>query len=89
VTVFWDSNLFIYLWEGATLRRRQMEALRTFHHKRGQQVTTSTLTVAEILVGPLKRGSTDTARQYLETLNQLEPLPFGIQAAGWLKTTTC
>ncbi|MGJ3242377.1 MAG: type II toxin-antitoxin system VapC family toxin [Opitutales bacterium] len=80
--VFWDSNLFIYLWEGTPVRRRQIDALRAFHDKQGQWVTTSTLTVAEVLVGPLKRGSRDTARRYLETLNKLAPLPFGIQAAS-------
>ena len=62
--VFWDTNLFIYLFEDyggfsgrvADLRRRMLA--------RGDQLLTSTLTLGEVLVKPVERGDEELCRKY-------------------------
>jgi len=68
-SIFWDTNLFIYLIEGRpkelsdrAVRARQ-EAL-----SRGDQLVTSALTLGEVLVQPLRAGRRDLALRYLEMI---------------------
>ena len=49
--VFWDTNLFVYLWEGS-VRTRQVEALINWQHQHEAELVTSTLTIGELLVHP-------------------------------------
>jgi predicted nucleic acid-binding protein len=80
--IFWDTNLFVYLFEDykdlskrtVTLRRRMME--------RGDQLVTSTMTLGEILVRPWQRGDHATCRKYEETLTRAAiVIPFDVKAA--------
>jgi predicted nucleic acid-binding protein len=62
--IFWDTNLFIYLFEDygkfservAQLRRRMLE--------RGDELLTSTLSLAELLTGPQRNGNTKLCEEY-------------------------
>ncbi len=66
--VFWDTNLFIYLIEGSSERSEQVFALRQRMNERGDQLCTSTLTLAEVLVKPVQAGRLDLARIYESAL---------------------
>jgi predicted nucleic acid-binding protein len=73
--VFWDTNLFIYLFEGGELASRVME-LRSRMRARGDQLLTSTLTLGELLVKPREKGEA-AVRDHEATLRQIATiLPF-------------
>ena len=62
--IFWDTNLFVYLFEDygelslrvVTLRQRMLE--------RNDELCTSTLTLGEVLVKPVEGRNVDLARRY-------------------------
>lgn len=62
--IFWDTNIFIYLFEDQGERSDQVVAIleRTLEH--GDELITSTLTVAEILVKPMRDRATSLATEY-------------------------
>ena len=62
--VFWDTNLFIYLWEDYGALSQAVEELRRKMLRRGDQLVTSTLTLGEILVKPTAAGNTELCRKY-------------------------
>lgn len=79
--IFWDTNLFIYLFEGHGLSRRVV-ALRESMLTRGDQLLTSTLTMGEILVKPIERGDAELSKKYEETLTATSlMIPFDLKAA--------
>ena len=63
--VFWDTNLFIYLFEGGNERVRE---LRERMLERGDELYMSTLTLGEVLVKPLESGDQDLARQFEQAI---------------------
>jgi len=67
--IFWDTNLFIYLWEDFGALSRTVEELRAKMLRRGDQLLTSTLTVAEILVKPREAGDAELCRKYEEAIS--------------------
>ncbi len=80
--IFWDTNLFIYLFEGHGLLSDRVAELRESMLRRGDQLLTSTLTVGEILVKPMERGDTQLSRKYEDTLTATSLLiPFDLKAA--------
>jgi predicted nucleic acid-binding protein len=66
--VFWDTNLFIYLFEGEDSLSERVKQLRQAMIQRGDQLLTSTLTLGEVLVKPLERRETELARKYEEAV---------------------
>ncbi len=62
--IFWDTNIFIYLFEGSPTFGRQVSELRVKMLSRGDQLFTSALTLGEILVKPLREGNTKLAKEY-------------------------
>lgn len=66
--IFWDSNLFIYFFEGNDARSAATKKLRKDMLDRGDQLLTSTLTVGEILVKPTTSGDQARCRLYEEVL---------------------
>jgi predicted nucleic acid-binding protein len=75
--IFWDTNLFIYLWEDYGALSQAVEDLREKMLRRGDQLLTSTLTLAEILVKPTTSGNSELCRKYEEAISsaaQLIPL---------------
>ena len=80
--IFWDTNLFIYLFEGEGGLSRRVRDLRQAMLERGDQLLTSTLTLGEILVKPLERQQGELARQYEEALTTTALLlPFDVKSA--------
>jgi predicted nucleic acid-binding protein len=81
--IFWDTNLFIYLFEDYGEVSKRVANLRRSMLERGDQLVTSTLTLGEILVKPLERGEDDLARKYEQTITaSSQILPFDAKAAG-------
>lgn len=66
--IFWDTNLFIYLWEDYGTLSQTVEELRTRMLRRGDQLVTSTLTLGEILVKPTTAGNTTLCRKYEDAI---------------------
>jgi predicted nucleic acid-binding protein len=80
--IFWDTNLFIYLFEGYSPLSKRVAALRQSMLTRGDQLLTSTLTMGEILVKPMERGNRELSKKYEETLITTSLLiPFDVKAA--------
>lgn len=80
--IFWDSNLFIYLLEDCPEFSQAVVDLRQKMLKRGDQLLTSTLTLAEVLVKPSALGDLDLCQLYEDILGQAALLlPFDFKAA--------
>ena len=80
--IFWDTNLFIYLFEGQGPLSRRVAALRQSMLARGDQLLTSTLTLGEILVKPMERGDAELSKKYEQTLAATSLIiPFDLKAA--------
>jgi uncharacterized protein len=62
--VFWDTNLFIYLFEDYGVLSRAVVRLRSKMLDRGDQLLTSTLTLGEILVKPTERNDSELCGKY-------------------------
>lgn len=78
--VFWDTNLFVYLFEGGEFAGRVRD-VREQMLVRGDQLLTSALTLGELLVKPRER-SEDLARDYDSTLRRIAAvLPFDASCA--------
>lgn len=80
--IFWDTNLFIYLFEGSGKLLLQTKALRDKMLVRGDELLTSTVTLGEVLVKPIELGDTKAVSYYenlLKTTARL--LPFEEKAA--------
>ena len=80
--VFWDTNLFIYLFEGTDARAERVAALRQRMRQRHDQLYTSTLTLGEVLVKPLERGDEELRQRYERALaDAVQLVPFDRDAA--------
>jgi predicted nucleic acid-binding protein len=80
--IFWDTNLFVYLFEDYKALSKMTEGLRKRMLARGDQLLTSTLTLGEILVKPLERGATDVCEQYEKAITSTAlVIPFDLKAA--------
>ena len=62
--VFWDTNLFIYLLEGNPEFGGRVRELSQRMEARRDSLVTSSLTLGEILVRPLRKNDTETAERY-------------------------
>jgi predicted nucleic acid-binding protein len=80
--IFWDSNLFIYFFEGNDERSAATKRLRKSMLDRGDQLLTSTLALAEILVKPTALRDQSRCRMYEEVLGRTAlVLPFDLGTA--------
>jgi uncharacterized protein len=80
--VFWDSNLFVYLFEDQGPRGERVSALRERMRERGDRLFTSALTLGEILLKPIELGSHALAARYERALPTAATiLPFSAEAA--------
>ena len=62
--VFFDTNIFIYIFEGLEPNRTRMLEIRKRMLNRGDRIVTSAMTLAEVLVKPTKLGQTSLIEQY-------------------------
>ena len=76
--IFFDTNLFIYLLEDAGDRGARVSEIVERMSERRDELLTSTLTLAEVLVKPLSAGDHDWADRYERYLNTpgVSMLPF-------------
>lgn len=80
--IFWDTNLFIYLWEDYRDLSKLVAGLRAKMLTRGDQLLTSTLTLGEILVKPMTEGNTSLCQQYEKAITSLAlVIPFDVKVA--------
>jgi predicted nucleic acid-binding protein len=68
--IFWDTNLFIYLFEGVGAQADRVAMLRKRMLSRRDQLYTSALTLGEVLVKPLEQGDEALARRYEAALTR-------------------
>lgn len=88
--VFWDTNLFIYLFEGYGSHSERARDLRRAMLERGDQLLTSTLTLGEVLVKPLAQGDEALARKYEAAISATSlMLPFDAKAARIYAALRC
>jgi len=78
--IFWDTNLFVYLWQESA-RTSRLEALIGWQRQQEVELVTSTLTIGELLVHPLRQNREDLADRYLASFSQLQVIPFDEAAA--------
>ncbi|MGA7158238.1 MAG: PIN domain-containing protein [Acidobacteriaceae bacterium] len=80
--IFWDTNPYIYLLEGAEPFLGPTRALRQRMIARRDELITSTMTLAEIQVGPRRAGNLALAAQLREAVLQTSTIvPFDLKAA--------
>jgi len=78
--VFWDTNLFVYLFEGGEFATR-VRQVRSRMLDRGDQLVTSALTLGELLVKPRQKGEA-ALRDHETTIRQIATiLPFDAESA--------
>ncbi|MCL6546266.1 MAG: PIN domain-containing protein [Bryobacteraceae bacterium] len=81
--IFWDTNLFVYLFEEHPQWAPKVLEFRRGMLARGDQLFTSWLTVGEVLTKPRELGDEVLERSYLEFFRSgvVELIPFGEGAA--------
>lgn len=62
--IFFDTNIFIYMFEGLEPYRCRMLEIRKRMLERGDRIVTSAMTLGEVLVKPTKLGQTSLIEQY-------------------------
>ncbi|WP_109484521.1 type II toxin-antitoxin system VapC family toxin [Occallatibacter savannae] len=62
--VFFDTNIFIYMFEGLEPNRSRMLEIRKRMLERGDRIVTSAMTLGEVLVKPTKLAQTSLIEQY-------------------------
>lgn len=80
--VFWDTNLFIYMFEGHGPHFELVTNLRKAMLARGDQLLTSTLTLGEVLVKPVERRDEELTRKYIDVIATASiAIDFDVRAA--------
>ena len=81
--IFWDTNLFIYLFEDKGDLTERVVSLRERMIDRGDELLTSALTLGEILIKPAEAGDDALARRYEQAIaGAAIVLPFDQGAAS-------
>jgi predicted nucleic acid-binding protein len=68
--IFWDTNPFIYLFEGAEPFLSPVKKLRQRMTERNDELITSTMTLGELQVGPRRAGNPALAAHYKQVILQ-------------------
>lgn len=80
--IFWDTNLFIYLFEGHGPLSERVVELRRRMLERGDELFTSTLTLGEILVKPTEANDVELRTRYEHAITRTATLlPFARETA--------
>ncbi|HLK33006.1 MAG TPA: type II toxin-antitoxin system VapC family toxin [Terriglobales bacterium] len=88
--IFWDTNIFIYLFENYGELSEQAAELRRKMLARGDRLLTSALTLGEILVKPTEHHDRELCRKYEDAiLAAAVVLPFDTKAARNYATLRC
>lgn len=88
--IFWDTNLFIYLFEDYGELSQRVAEIRERMLARGDQLYTSTLTLGEVLVKPTEKKDTELQLKYEEAISRASMLLiFDRQAARTYASLRC
>jgi predicted nucleic acid-binding protein len=80
--IFFDTNVFIYMFEGLEPNRSRMLEIRKRTLERGDQIVTSAMTLGEVLVKPTKLGQVSLIEQYDKAIRSTsEVVSFDSQVA--------
>ncbi len=81
--IFWDTNLFIYLFEKNPVYLERVVSIRKRMVERGDTLSTSTLSMGEILVKPVQSADHPMVERYTAYFQstQLKIIPFDHAAA--------
>jgi predicted nucleic acid-binding protein len=80
--IFWDSNLFVYLFEDQGERGKRVRQLRARMLERGDELVTSTFSVGEILVKPREANRLDLCHAYEDAITRAASVvPLDLDAA--------
>jgi predicted nucleic acid-binding protein len=81
--IFWDTHLFIYLFENNAEWSRRVADFREKMLSRGDELLTSWLTVGEVLTKPKELGNAILEKSYLNFFlsGSVELVPFDVEAA--------
>ncbi|MFZ0744469.1 MAG: PIN domain-containing protein [Terracidiphilus sp.] len=80
--IFFDTNVFIYMFEGLEPSRSRMLEIRRRMLERGDRIVTSTMTLGELLVKPTKLGQASLIEQYDSAIRSAaEVVSFDAQVA--------
>ena len=81
--IFWDTNLFIYLFEDRGEMTERVVSLRERMIERNDELLTSALTLGEILVKPMETGDQDLMHRYEQAIMVSAAIvPFDATAAS-------
>ena len=83
--IYWDTMLFVYWLEDHPLYAKRVRHILAKMEQRQDQLCTSSFTVGEILVGPYKLGSSETARQIREVFRKplVEVIAYTLETADF------
>lgn len=88
--IFWDTNIFIYLFENYGELSERASELRSKMLVRGDRLLTSALTLGEVLVKPTEQGDLELCRKYEEAILATSlVLPFDTKAAKNYASLRC
>lgn len=80
--IFWDTNLFIYLFEDHGQHSKQAAALLQKMDARGDELITSALTVGEVLARPMEQMDQERCERYENAIRSNAIVwPFDVAAA--------
>jgi len=80
--IFWDTNVFIYLFEDHPIHHREVVNLRTKMVHRGDELITSWMTVGEVQVESPRKSKGEDYRRYRDAIVQVSRvLGFGEEAS--------
>lgn len=81
--IFWDTNLFIYLFEDNAVFGERVQRLRRRMIERGDELCTSWLTLGELLTKPRSEGNAILEKRYRLAFRApaIRMLPFDETAA--------
>jgi predicted nucleic acid-binding protein len=80
--IFFDTNIFIYMFEGREPNRSRMLEIRRQMLERGDRIVTSAMTLGEVLVKPTKLGQASLIEQYDRAIRSTsEIISFDAQVA--------
>jgi predicted nucleic acid-binding protein len=82
--IFFDTNIFIYLFEDEGARGAAVAELIERMQERSDTLLTSTLTLGEMMVKPIESGDLSLAKRYEEVLKGpgISLVPFDLAAAA-------
>ena len=82
--IFWDTNLFIYLFENHAVFGDRVVKIRQAMLRRQDSLFTGALTVGEILVKPIQSNRQDLVSRYHDFFQRpgMTVIPFDMEAAS-------